>query len=92
MMLGICYAAGSMIIREKAYPRGGLVGNPSDGYFGKTIALAFTNFHAEVILYESPDLEILPTINGIRAGRDEVLEEAVSAVLGREFRMEPPLR
>ena len=51
-----------MIIRERAYPRAGLVGNPSDGYYGKTIALAFTNFHAEVILYETPGLEILPNV------------------------------
>ena len=49
-----------MIIRKKAYPRGGLVGNPSDGYFGKTIALSFSNFCAEVVLYETPELEILP--------------------------------
>jgi len=49
-----------MIIRRKAYPRAGLIGNPSDGYFGKTIAFAFTNFEAEVILYETPELEILP--------------------------------
>ncbi len=49
-----------MIIRRKAYPRGGLVGNPSDGYFGKTIAFSFRNFHAEVVLYESPEIEILP--------------------------------
>jgi glucuronokinase len=50
-----------MIIRTKAYPRGGLIGNPSDGYFGKTIALAFTNFSADVVLYESPELEISPS-------------------------------
>lgn len=49
-----------MIIRAKSYPRAGLVGNPSDGYFGKTISFAFSNFCAEVILYESPELEILP--------------------------------
>ena len=49
-----------MIIKEKAYPRAGLIGNPSDGYYGKTIAFAFTNFQAEVILYETPELEILP--------------------------------
>ena len=48
-----------MIIRTKAYPRAGLVGNPSDGYFGKTISFAFSNFRAEVILYETPELEIL---------------------------------
>lgn len=50
-----------MIIRTKAYPRVGLIGNPSDGYFGKTIAFAFSNYAAEVVLYESPELEILPS-------------------------------
>lgn len=49
-----------MIIRTKAYPRVGLIGNPSDGYFGKTISFAFNNFCAEVVLYETPELEILP--------------------------------
>jgi glucuronokinase len=48
-----------VIIRTKAYPRAGLVGNPSDGYFGKTISFAFSNFCAEVVLYETPELEIL---------------------------------
>lgn len=51
-----------MIIRTKAYPRAGLVGNPSDGYFGKTISFAFTDFCAEVTLYETPELEILPGV------------------------------
>lgn len=50
-----------MIIRTKAYPRVGLVGNPSDGYFGKTISFVFSNFQAEVVLYETPELEILPS-------------------------------
>jgi len=36
-----------------------------------------------------PDLEVRPTIDGIRAGRDEVLEAAVSYALGREFRLTP---
>ncbi len=31
-----------------------------------------------------PDIEVLPTIAGIRAGRDEVLESAVAAILGSE--------
>ena len=48
-----------MIIRKRAYPRVGLVGNPSDGYFGKTISFSFSNFFAEVVLYESPEIEIL---------------------------------
>ncbi len=50
-----------MIIRAKAYPRAGLIGNPSDGYFGKTISFSFSNFHAEVTIYESPELEIIPS-------------------------------
>ncbi len=49
-----------MIIRTKSFPRAGLIGNPSDGYFGKTIAFTFTNFSAQVTLYETPELEILP--------------------------------
>lgn len=44
-----------MLIRTDAYPRAGLVGNPSDGYFGKTIALAFTNFRAEVEIWKSSE-------------------------------------
>ena len=35
------------------------MGNPSDGYFGKTISFAFSNFCAQVTLYETPELEIL---------------------------------
>jgi glucuronokinase len=49
-----------MMITTRAYPRAGLVGNPSDGYFGRTIAFTFRNFSARVTLYESPELEILP--------------------------------
>ncbi len=50
-----------MIIRTHAYPRAALIGNPSDGYFGKTVAFTFSNFRAETLLYESPDLEIQPS-------------------------------
>lgn len=49
-----------MIIKCKSYPRAALIGNPSDGYFGKTIAFVFSNFSTEVSLYETPELEILP--------------------------------
>jgi len=59
MAVFLCYSS-TMIIRKKAYPRAGLVGNPSDGYFGKTISLAFESFHAQVVLYETPELKILP--------------------------------
>ena len=49
-----------MIVRTKAYTRAGLAGNPSDGYFGKTLSVTFKDFYAEVTMYETPDLEILP--------------------------------
>ncbi|MCK5851144.1 MAG: GHMP kinase [Kiritimatiellae bacterium] len=51
-----------MIITEKAYPRAGLVGNPSDGFFGKTIALAFSNFSARITLFESPEIDLVPSM------------------------------
>jgi len=51
-----------MIIRATSYPRAGLIGNPSDGYFGKTISFAFSNFRAEVLLYHTPELEIIGNI------------------------------
>lgn len=50
-----------MIIRSHSFPRAGLIGNPSDGYFGKTISFIIRNFEAEVTLYESPKLEIVPS-------------------------------
>ena len=49
-----------MIITTHSYPRAALIGNPSDGYYGKTIAFPFSNFKAEVVLYETPELEIIP--------------------------------
>ena len=49
-----------MIITTKSYPRAALIGNPSDGYYGKTIAFIFNNFEASVVLYETPELEIIP--------------------------------
>lgn len=50
-----------MIITTHAYARAGLVGNPSDGYFGKTISFVIRNFKATVQLWESPHFEIVPT-------------------------------
>lgn len=49
-----------MMIQTQAYARAGLIGNPSDGYFGKTISVIVRNFAAEVTLWESPRLAILP--------------------------------
>jgi len=50
-----------MIITKRSYARVGFVGNPSDGYNGKTIAFTIGDFCAEVLLYESPRLEFKPS-------------------------------
>jgi glucuronokinase len=49
-----------MIIESRAYARAGLLGNPSDGYFGKTISIIVRNFGAHVSLYQTPELRIEP--------------------------------
>jgi len=49
-----------VIIRTHALARIGLLGNPSDGYFGKTISCAIANFRAQVRLWESPRLQLVP--------------------------------
>src|SRR5436190_24186242 len=50
-----------LIIRQRAYARAGLIGNPSDGYHGRTISLIVRNFHAEAVLYEWEDVELVLT-------------------------------
>jgi len=47
------------LIRKKAYARAGLIGNPSDGYHGKTISLILGNLWAELSLYEWDEVEIV---------------------------------
>lgn len=48
-----------LIIRKRAYARAGLLGNPSDGYHGKTISVIVRNFWAEVVLYEWNTVDIV---------------------------------
>ncbi len=48
------------MIETYAYARAGFLGNPSDGYYGKTIALLVRNFRARVLLHSSARLEIKP--------------------------------
>ncbi|MCH7909373.1 MAG: GHMP kinase [Candidatus Hydrogenedentes bacterium] len=50
-----------MAIESTAYARAGLVGNPSDGFHGKTISVSVRDFHAKVSLYENTDIEIVPS-------------------------------
>src|SRR5262245_59960696 len=47
------------ITRAQAYARAAVLGNPSDGYYGRTISLIVRNFAARVVVYEWPELEII---------------------------------
>jgi len=47
------------MIKKTVYPRIGFLGNPSDGFRGKTIGFPFRNFAAEVILWPSESLKFI---------------------------------
>ena len=49
-----------MMKTAQAFARCGLVGNPSDGYFGKTISCVVRDFAATVSIRESSHFEIQP--------------------------------
>jgi glucuronokinase len=48
-----------LLIRKRASARAGLLGNPSDGYHGKTISVLVRDFWAEVVLYEWDSVDIV---------------------------------
>ncbi|XP_041999594.1 glucuronokinase 1-like [Salvia splendens] len=48
------------VIEHRAYARVGLLGNPSDVYYGRTISFTLANFWASVKLQPSDHLMILP--------------------------------
>jgi len=52
-----------IIIRKTACSRAALLGNPSDGYNGRTISVSVANFCAKVVLYEWDSLDIVPSQN-----------------------------
>lgn len=43
-----------------AYPRAALIGNPSDGFGGMTIAFVFSDFNAQVRLEEHDHIQVFP--------------------------------
>lgn len=49
------------MIETFGYARAGMLGNPSDGYFGKTLSFAMSNWRARVLIYPSGRLEIRPS-------------------------------
>jgi glucuronokinase len=52
-----------IIIHKRACARAALLGNPSDGYNGRTISVIIRDFSSEVVLYEWDSLEILLSAN-----------------------------
>ena len=66
-----------MACEAVVYARAGLMGNPSDGYYGKTLSVAIRNFAARVSLYEHPELEIVPSFQdrSIYPGMRELAED-----------------
>ena len=40
-------------VRTRSFARAGLLGNPSDGYFGKTLSFTFAQFGVELVMSES---------------------------------------
>ncbi|CAH1796088.1 unnamed protein product [Owenia fusiformis] len=47
-------------ITKRSHARVGLMGNPSDGFNGKTISMSIANFWAEVTIVESERLVLMP--------------------------------
>ena len=73
------------IIRKRAYARAGLLGNPSDGYNGKTVSFSVGNFWAEVVLYEWETVEIVLAENDrnrFRSVRDLALDVQMHGYYG----------
>ncbi len=64
------------ILERKAYARAGVIGNPSDGYYGKTISVILKQYFACVTLYEWDELEIVMNENNTRfRSIDELVQD-----------------
>ncbi|KAK9866426.1 hypothetical protein WJX84_004908 [Apatococcus fuscideae] len=48
------------MISHRCNARVGLLGNPSDGYYGKTLSFTLRDLHAEVILEPAEQMHIIP--------------------------------
>jgi glucuronokinase len=67
-----------MTIETHAFARAGFLGNPSDGYFGKIIAITVKDFQAKVLLQESYELMIQSHKDDIPVYKD--MQELVKRV------------
>ncbi len=66
-----------MLLETVSYARAGFVGNPSDGYFGKTLSFTFTDFQAKITMWESPEIQFVPGLvdDAVFADLDQLLDE-----------------
>ncbi|MCQ2389291.1 MAG: GHMP kinase [Kiritimatiellae bacterium] len=48
------------VVETRSFARAGFLGNPSDGYFGKTLSYAFADFGVQLRLTESARLRFVP--------------------------------
>ena len=47
-------------VKTRSFPRAGFLGNPSDGYFGKTMSFAFADYCVDLRLTESAKMRFVP--------------------------------
>ena len=47
------------VIHTRSFARAGLLGNPSDGYFGKTLSFTFTQFGVSLAMSESTRIQFV---------------------------------
>ena len=47
-------------VNARSFPRAGFLGNPSDGYFGKTLSFAFADYCVALSLTESAKMRFIP--------------------------------
>ena len=66
-----------MLLRTTSYARAGLLGNPSDGYYGKTISFTFREFAATITMWESPEIQFVPSLvdDAVFHDVDQLLDE-----------------
>ncbi len=48
------------VVNARSFPRAGFLGNPSDGYFGKTLSFAFAEYCVDLTLTESSRVRFVP--------------------------------
>ena len=68
-------------VRERCYARVGLMGNPSDGYSGKTVSFLVQNFFAEVVMLERSLAEGIELVDTLQlAGLDSLVDHSIKIV------------